>query len=156
MNAPLAAMNHNNPTNAQAKTAPTNGTINNPLILPGLHAGLKNAPMAMAAPYALSMAIAPASGPLLNGKPDAGQATKDVSLKGLTNHIALMYRAIVPANRRMAFDDDHIAHFHKSHAVPLVATGHRPDVAPSFNTSADEGKREAEADGAAAPVKREK
>ena len=153
MNAPLAAMNHYNPTNAQANTTPTNGTINNPLILPGLHAGSKNAPMAMAAPYALSMAIAPASGPLLNGKPDAGQATKDVSLKGLTNHIALMYRAIVPANRPMAFDGDDS---HQADAGPFVAAEHHPDVAPSINTSADEGKREAETDGAAAPVKREK
>ena len=153
MNAPLASMNLYNPTNAQANTAPTNGTINNPLILPGLHAGSKNAPMARAAPYALSMAIAPASGPLLNGKPDAGQATKDVSLKGLTNHIALMYRAIVPANRPMAFDGNDS---NQADAGPFVAAEHHPDVAPSINTSADEGKREAETDGAAAPVKREK
>ena len=125
-------MNLYNPTNAQANTAPTNGTINNPLILPGLHAGLKNAPMAMAAPYALSMAIAPASGPLLNGKPDAGQATKDESLKGLTNPIALMnpYRAIFPANRPMAFDGDDSL---QADAGPFVAAEHHPDVAPSIH-----------------------
>ena len=79
--------------------------------------------------------------------------TELINVYGLTNHIALMYRAIVPANRPMAIDGDDS---HQADAGPFVAAEHHPDVAPSINTSADEGKREAETDGAAAPVKREK